>query len=230
MPSHGYALYLALGDSLSIDKFAGPGLGAASLLHRNQDQLHAEFAGRDLVHLNPACRLLNRAEDGQTSEAVLDQLDHLPRERGPTLITLTVGGNDLIALLSHGSRDLTEVLARIESIVRFLEGYYPNSTVLLGNVYDPSDGTGRVQSGHERFAAGLPVLGQLNSHLRELAQTTRVRLIDIHGHFLGHGMRCSDPGYAHYRPNDPTGWICFDIEPNLRGSSEIRRLFWEALP
>ncbi len=230
MPSRGYVLYLALGDSLSIDKFAGPGLGAASLLHRNQDQFHAEFVGRDLVHLNPACRLLNRAEDGQTSEGVLDQLDHLPREPGSTLISLTVGGNDLIALLNHGSRDLTEVLARIESIVRFLKGYYPDSTVLLGNVYDPSDGTGRVQSGHDRFTPGLPVLGQLNGNLRELAAATGARLIDIHGHFLGHGMRHADRGYAHYRPDDPTGWICFDIEPNVRGSSEIRRLFWEALP
>lgn len=230
MPSRGYALYVALGDSLSIDKFAGPGLGAASLLHRNHDQLYAEFAGRDLVHLDRACRLVHRAEDGQTSEAVLDQLDHLPRERGPTLITLTVGGNDLIALLNHGSRDLTEILARIESIVRFLRGYYPDSTVLLGNVYDPSDGTGRVQSGHERFAPGLPLLQALNGNLQELATANRVRLIDIYGHFLGHGMRHADPGYAHYRPHDPTGWICFDIEPNPRGSSEIRRLFWEALP
>ena len=36
--------YVALGDSMSIDKYAGSGLGAASLLFRNSDETCRSFA------------------------------------------------------------------------------------------------------------------------------------------------------------------------------------------
>lgn len=226
MPSHGYALYLALGDSLSIDKYAGHGLGAAALLHHNNDRLWPEFAGRDLVTLNPHCRFENRAQDGHQSSDVEAELGGLPEPPGRTLITLTLGGNDLIALFNQGKHDFTPVLARMSAILTRLRSRYPECTLLLSNVYDPTDGTGQVQSGHRRFAAALPVMRQFNARLAGLGAT----VVDVHGHFQGHGMRYRDSGFEHYHPHDPSAWFCFDIEPNARGSSEIRRLFWEALP
>jgi hypothetical protein len=43
-------LYAALGDSMSIDLYAGgPGRGAASLLHTNRDADFPDWAGRDLA-------------------------------------------------------------------------------------------------------------------------------------------------------------------------------------
>lgn len=221
-----YALYLALGDSLSIDKFAGHGLGAAALLHHNNDKVWPEFAGKDLVSRNPRCRFENRAQDGHTTEDVLRELPGLPPSPGRTLVTLTVGGNDLIACLNRGSLDPSPVLKRLQQLVQSLRARYPELTLLLTSVYDPTDGTGQVQSGHRRFAPGLRAIGDFNRSLGSLDAI----LVDVHARFLGHGMRHDDKSYEHYHPEDPTHWYTLDIEPNPRGSSEIRRLFWEALP
>jgi hypothetical protein len=49
--------YAALGDSLSIDDYAGgPGRGAASLLWRNRDRDFPAWAGRNLTARDPAVR------------------------------------------------------------------------------------------------------------------------------------------------------------------------------
>jgi hypothetical protein len=50
-------VYAALGDSMSIDDYAGgPGCGAASLLWRNRDHDFPAWAGRDLTTRDPAAR------------------------------------------------------------------------------------------------------------------------------------------------------------------------------
>jgi lysophospholipase L1-like esterase len=72
--------YVGLGDSMSIDDYAG-GTGAVRLLAQ---------------HLSvPLCNL---ARDGATSERVLfSQLPVLSAQKQPpALITLTIGGNDLL--------------------------------------------------------------------------------------------------------------------------------------
>ena len=226
MPTQDYTFYLALGDSLSIDKYAGPGLGAAALLYQNKDQLYPEFASHDLLTLNRSCRFENRAADGNTCQEVEEALATLPAVQGRVLVTLTVGGNDLIACFNRGSLDPTPVLERLGRLVASIRARFSQLTLLLTTVYDPTDGTGQVQSGHRRFAPALPVLAEYNARLRQLD----VQLVDIAAHFRGHGMRHDDLTYEHYHPTDPSGWFCFDIEPSVRGSSEIRRLFWEALP
>lgn len=198
-----FDLYVALGDSLSIDKYAGPGLGAASLLYA------------DLLRHNPRLRLENLAEDGLTSHGLPLLLERLPACPGRTLVTLTIGGNDLIAGFNAGlpQADAPQFERRLEAVVARLRELYPVLTLVLATIYDPTDGTGVVQSGHARFREALPCLHEYNARLREVARRHGARLADIHGHFQGH---------AHE-------WICFDIEPNPRGSEEIRRLFREAL-
>lgn len=219
-----FSLYLALGDSLSVDKFAGPGLGAASLLYQNRDDRWPEFRGRDLKSRFPGIAFHNLATDGHTTGDVAAQT--WPTPGGPALITLTVGGNDLIACLNRGSLDPTPVVGSISRLVDRLHQRYPESTLMLATVYDPTDGTGQVQSGHRRFAPGMAAFRDFNARLGRLPVT----LVDVHAHFLGHGMRHDDATYEHHHPDDPTFWYTLDIEPNARGSSEIRRLFWEALP
>jgi hypothetical protein len=64
------AVYVALGDSMSIDDYAGgTGRGAASLLYRNRDTDFPDWAGRDLATAGYALQLL--ARDGATSTDVL---------------------------------------------------------------------------------------------------------------------------------------------------------------
>jgi hypothetical protein len=91
----------ALGDSMSIDDYAGgPGRGAATLLWRNRDHDFPAWTGRDLTTIrDPTARLVLVASDGATSAMVAgDQFGRLRRRRIiPTLATVTMGGKDLLA-------------------------------------------------------------------------------------------------------------------------------------
>jgi lysophospholipase L1-like esterase len=96
---HGRVVFAALGDSLSIDDYAGgPGRGAASLLWRNRDRDFPAWAGRDLTSRDPTARLVLLASDGATSATVAgEQLGRLRRLGSvPTVATVTMGGNDLL--------------------------------------------------------------------------------------------------------------------------------------
>jgi hypothetical protein len=63
--THGRVVYVALGDSMTIDEYAGgPGRGAASLLWHNRDHDFPTWAGRDLTTCDPTARLALLASDG----------------------------------------------------------------------------------------------------------------------------------------------------------------------
>jgi hypothetical protein len=50
-------VYVALGDSISIDTYAGgPGRGGASLLARNRDDDFPQWRGHDLATRHPSLR------------------------------------------------------------------------------------------------------------------------------------------------------------------------------
>jgi len=104
---HDGVVYAGLGDSMSIDDYAGgPGRGAASLLWRNRDHDFPAWAGRELTAGDPTARLALLASDGATSTTVAhQQLDRLGRlELTRTLATVTTGGNELLAAYSdHGA-------------------------------------------------------------------------------------------------------------------------------
>ena len=99
--------------------------------------------------------------------------------------------------------------------MRKFRGRYSQARLILGTVYDPTDGTGLLESG-VRVEWLLPLLLELNAGLRELAAQEGLLLADIHAHFLGRAFG-SDP------------WLYREIEPTQRGSSEIRSVFWNAL-
>ena len=247
-PLPAFRTYLSLGDSISIDLYPGldaaererlsqmpPGLGAASLLHRNDDGRWPAFAGRDLASLCPGIRHLALAEDGATTASVLRlQLPRIPEEvQGPVLITLTAGGNDLAGLLDMGSagpipgaRDpaaaLVEEAARtLERVVDDVRGRFPSAALLVGTVYDPSDRTGDLGDGVRRPRA-LEALAEFNAHVAATARGAHATLVPIHDHFLGHGLTEPDEGARWY-------WRHLVIEPSARGASEVRRLWLEAL-
>jgi len=55
-------------------------------------------------------------------------------------------------------------------------------------------------------------------------------VLDLRGHFLGHGYHAEDPTVPSYDPEDPTLWFAPDcIHPNDRGHHEVRRLFHAAI-
>ena len=101
------AVYAALGDSISIDEYAGgPGLGGASLFAHNRDDTFPQWCGRDLATIHPGLRYYLFAIDGGTTENVLDhQLPQLERSgAAPAVVTLTIGGNDLLGVYGDTPR------------------------------------------------------------------------------------------------------------------------------
>lgn len=234
-----FAAYVALGDSMSIDRYpaldaAGRGriappeaLGAAALLAHNHDATWPEFRGRDLAHLCPGIAVHPLASDGATTETVLvEQLGRLRalERRAETLATLTVGGNDLLGLVGAseraGAESVRAVLANLGLILRGISARLPLATLLVANVYDPTDGTGDLEGTRLRTRE-MGWLAEHNDGVARLCRDTGARLIDVHGHFLGHGRSASAAERWYW-----TGSL---IEPGLFGASEIRRLWLAAL-
>jgi lysophospholipase L1-like esterase len=230
-------VYAALGDSMSIDDYAGgPGRGAASLLWRNRDEDFPAWAGRDLTTHNPPARLLLLASDGATSATVAgEQLGRL-RRLGiiPTLATVTMGGNDLLAAYGDAGAARQAITTVSDNGRRLLGGLRdlmgPAAPIVVATVYDPSDGSGDAgRLGLLPWPEVLELLAELNRVLRALAQDHQALVADVHGRFLGHGLAAGDPTQPAARPPDRGLWYCGLIEPNAWGASEIRASFWETL-
>ncbi|MEO8563487.1 MAG: GDSL-type esterase/lipase family protein [bacterium] len=246
-----FTSYVALGDSMSIDLYpaldagevdvavalervthagAVAPLGAASLLYRNDDVRWPEEQGADLVSYYPGIEQQNLASDGATIGDVFgEQMTQLDASDASTLVTITVGGNDLLsAFANRPRRSLLEAIARdvgdaYEFLVDAVRRERPNALLLLTTVYDPSDRLGTIP-GVLQEAGKLPidVLDGLNDRIRALAfGTPGAALADVHAHFLGHGASVPDA--------DRWYWRRSLVEPNALGASEIRRVWRAAL-
>lgn len=246
-----FTQYIALGDSMSIDLYpaldagetdvtvalewdARAGrvapLGAASLLHSNADDRYPEFSGRDLVSLYPEIAYLNVAEDGATIGDVFgEQLTRIPESDERTLLTLSLGGNDLLS--AYSNRPMAELLRELvrdigdayEFLVESIKRVRPNAVLVLTTVYDPSDDTRKIPGVFEESGPlPLEALAEFNDRVRRVAGTAPGILVaDAYRHFLGHGVT-ADEGDRWY-------WKRSLVEPNSEGASEIRRLWLDAL-
>lgn len=236
----GLETYVALGDSMSIDRYPDldyadrqtlalpvTGLGAASLLARNDDYVWPEFAGRDLLTISPGIDCRFEARDGGTTESVLDsQVDALRGidPGGEALVTLTAGGNDLLGLIGAteraGQAGVRAVLDNLDAILGVVRDRLPRAMILVANVYDPTDGTGDLEGTRLR-PQEMRWLGDGNAGVERLCQQRGARLIDLCRHFAGHGR--SAPAAKRWY------WTGSLIEPGTAGASEIRRLWLAAV-
>ena len=246
-----FTSYVSLGDSMSIDLYpaldagevdvavalerdphagAVAPIGAASLFHRNDDARWPEEAGRDLASRYPGLGAQPLAGDGATIGDVFgEQLPMVDASDEETLVTLTVGGNDLLSAFANRPRlSLLERIAKdvadaYDLLLDTIREKRPRSLVILTTIYDPSDRIGRIPGVLEDAGAmPLHVLDGLNAHVRALARgTPRVALADAYVHFLGHGASVPE--------SDRWYWRRSLIEPNARGAHEIRRLWRDAL-
>jgi lysophospholipase L1-like esterase len=167
-------IYLALGDSISIDDYTGVrGGGAASQLARK--------LGFDLVDLT---------RDGNTTQGVLADLDRAPA--AAHVVTLTAGGNDLLGGELPGA--ILRRLYRIAGRIRPL-----GARVVINTVYDPSDGdndVGRRELGLSRLAT-IELrrrLNALNRGIEKVAGKHAFLLADLERLFHGHGVAATSPG------------------------------------
>ena len=170
-------VYLALGDSISIDDYTGVrGGGAASQLARK--------LGADLIDLT---------RDGNTTQGVLGDLAGAPA--AADVVTLTAGGNDLLSGDSPHAilRRLQQIADRIQPL---------GARVIINTVYDPSDGdndVGRRELGLSRLAA-IELrrrLNTLNRGIGTLAAERGFLLADLERLFHGHGVASNEPWFVH---------------------------------
>jgi lysophospholipase L1-like esterase len=230
-------VYAALGDSMSIDDYAGgPGRGAASLLWRNRDDDFPAWAGRDLTTRDPTARLVLLASDGATSTTVAgEQLGRLRRlERTPTLATVTMGGNDLLAAYGDATAARRAIRTVVDNGRLVLASLWalmgPEAPIVVATVYDPSDGSGDAgRLGLPPWPEALKLLAELNRALRALAEDHQALVADVCARFLGHGLATGNPAQSAARPLDRDLWYCGLIEPNTWGASEIRAALWATL-
>jgi hypothetical protein len=118
---------------------------------------------------------------------------------------LTIGGNDLLGGLAiDGGPGIARFARRLDRFLRAL----PVRPVLLGTVYDPTfgDDARNFLPIDPRLARAN--LARVNAAIAELAARYG-QLVDIHRHFLA---------------GDPS-WFTQQIEPSLRGASEVRAAF-----
>jgi len=166
-------VYLALGDSISIDDYTGVrGGGAASQLAR---KLGLEFV--DLTR------------DGNTTDGVLADLARAPA--AADVATITAGGNDLLVgdLPRAILRRLHQVAQRIEPL---------EACFVINTIYDPSDGDndiGRRELGLSRLAT-LELrrrLNAVNRGITKLANQHGFLLGDLERLFQGQGLASAEP-------------------------------------
>ena len=170
------AIYLALGDSISIDDYTGVRDGGAP------SQL-ARKLGLDLVDLT---------RDGNTTQGVLADLAAAPA--AADVVTLTAGGNDLL-----GGDLPRAILRRLHQIAERIEPL--GARVIVNTIYDPSDGdndVGRRELGLSRLAtlALRRRLNAVNSGLVRLARQHGFFLADLERIFHGHGVASTEPWFV----------------------------------
>ncbi len=175
--------YLALGDSMSIDQYTGvQGGGAVSQFHE---------------WLGGSWRLDDRTAD-------MCRMRYVPAEAHGNVITLTIGGNDLLAdkqrYMDEGLDDFAgEHLGLLEAIRQA----NPNALLVVGNVYAPQSPL------PDRL---LQALSDANHAMAANTRSVDAHLADIRGAFRGHEQE----------------YLCYDIEPSLKGATVIGDLFKEA--
>jgi hypothetical protein len=211
---------------MSTDDYPGVDKGAVALLYRNQDHFYPDFHGRDLKTLYSGIQFQNLALDGATTVHVLhNQLEKIKAPAdGKILFTLTAGGNDILL-----GEEADAIVNRLEIIVSRITREFPNSKLILGTIYDPTDGVKDLFEDGRDISREYAILKIVNEAISRFGEKSNVSVIDIYSHFIGHGSHCKDPENPYHHKEDPSLWYVLTIEPNVRGAHEIRRLFWKAL-
>ena len=242
--------YVALGDSMSLDIYpaldagrtdvsvalervetAGKvaPLGPSSLLYRNDDELHPDEAGNDLSAMFPGIGYRRLATDGATIGDVFgEQLALLGESDEPSIITLTIGSEDLFSAFSRTptaallERIASDLIEAFDLLVAAIRAAQPNSLLILTTVTDPSDRTGKVKGILDDRPLNLTAMDAFNTHIRKLASDSEgILLADANGAFLGHGATQPEE-HRWYWKRSP-------LELNAVGANELRKLWLETL-
>jgi lysophospholipase L1-like esterase len=245
---------IGFGDSVTTGYCSSPGKSYFELLLDNDDDAYPAFAGRDLRSRFAAVTDNNKALDGATScdfsdggiRAVL-QAD--PDTSKPTVLLVTLGGNDLIHDYGCGNphecaaycADLEDATVWAQGFKERMLGFFRAADeeidgelfVFIGTIYDPTDGIGDIENASiplPPWPDGLEVLELYNRTIADIASQVGATLVDVHAAMLGHGLHYNDESHPRYDATDPSYWYCANLEdPNDKGYAAIREAFWTSV-
>jgi hypothetical protein len=180
-------VYLALGDSMSIDLYTGVEGGGAV------NQFFAWF------------RWLHQPWTLVDKSANMCQMRNVPANERGDLITLTIGGNDLLFEQEVYLRDGLGGFAREHlDLLSRLRAASPEGFLIVGNIYSPQTPLeGRLAE----------ALDEANAMIAANVETVGGHLADIRAAFHGKEQEL----------------LCYDIEPSLKGATVIAGLFKEVV-
>ena len=163
----GHTRYMALGDSLVA------GYGALPATQGYVYRLYRE----EVFDKVPHTLFSNAGVPGVTSRQVLDhQVPQAIEAFRPSVITITVGGNDLLRILKgeDPNRVLSEFQANFAQILGALRTALPNTRIYVSNLYTIPQIAGADQV--------VPVFNQI---VAGVAGMYNVPVADVYSAFLG---------------------------------------------
>lgn len=163
--------YLAMGDSLAA------GLGAIPV---TQGYAYLLYKGGTFDSLTNTI-FVDAGMPGAKSLDVLDfQVPQAVNIFQPDVVTLSVGGNDLLEILGGANpvTVLTTFQANLTNILVTLRTGLPNALIIIGNQYDIPEITAGIPGALQAIAA-------FNDIIAGVAQATGVRVADVFDAFQG---------------------------------------------
>lgn len=261
-PTAVYKTLVVVGDSIS-DVGSGETLASQepfyrTLLAKNDDEKYPSWKGFDLAtcwKLDPSTGVVKVSKGGAiaTEKAeggrsiLVDQAKSVPATlEGPVLVVGTIGGNDVLSGLTAVVLGNTEKAKA--DIAAYAKGFGAAMTeltrpdrfgpgvkvdILITNIFDPSDGTGRFRfTPEDRKCAGAfglwpegeptePAVQEWNAAMTaEAAKYPAVRLLDLKALYKGHDVN---------QPAEKNWYYKDCIHPNAAGHEAIRGLFWKGI-
>jgi len=163
--------YLAIGDSLAA------GFGA---IPATQGYAYLLYQGGAFDKLTNTI-FANAAVPGATSAHVLAfQVPQAVNIFRPHVVTISVGGNDLLAILGGADpvATLTNFQANLAQILGGLRAGLPQARIIIGNQYDIPEITAFIPGATQ-------IIDSFNAIIAAVAQATGVRVADVFGAFQG---------------------------------------------
>lgn len=208
-------VYLALGDSIAFGVGASdPAQGGyvALVYAALRDSQRFRGMGLELVNLSvPGATSADLVAPGGQMEEALTEIER--RAGGVQVITIDIGGNDLLTLANRNSpclsstdteecrravrRVLGDLQANLTQLLRSLRQAAPEAVIVVVDLYNPYSGTGDPREGIAELG-----VGQINGVIGAAADDAalNVRLASVFQLFTGRGPIWIAPDGIH--PND----------------------------
>jgi len=247
------ARLIVIGDSISYGYGATDASTGAyySLLDTNDNtQWPSEMAVSLAAKYGTTLPVVNVSYPGATTTSMVSGGGGQPNQimsltsklplAGRSIVVITIGGNDLLALVENAllgqgvtaaeiQTTVNTAIMNITTMINFLQSptNFPDGTdIYLANVYDPTDNTGvlppacvsMISGGALNMQITEPTLatapGAISGNYIALAQSMHFSIVDALGHFYGHGVNATDAnsGTSHlnYDVCDPVNWFYTD--------------------